>query len=80
MFKYYLHHTFIFYYKVVLGLYVMNRFFYLKKIDFYFSRYLDFSAFVKSTNFKICDVILDIAWILKFTLSIVSFESDVVSK
>ena len=80
MFKYYLHHTLIFYHKVVLDVYIMNRFFYLKKIDFSFSRYLDFCAFVKYTNFKICGVILDIGCILKFTLSIVSFESDVVSK
>ena len=26
-----------------------------------FSRYLDFCVFVKSTNFKKCDVIIDIA-------------------
>ena len=38
---------------------LMNFFIWGKNVSF--SRYLDFSAFVKSTDFKICDVIIGIA-------------------
>ena len=39
-----------------------NRFFLSEEInDVSFWRYLDVGVFVKSTNFKICDVVIDIA-------------------
>ena len=40
---------------------VIKDFFIWRESDVSFSRYLDFCAFMKSTNFKICDVIIDIA-------------------
>ena len=36
------------------------HFFNLKEKNILFSRYLDFCAFVKSPDFKICDIIIDI--------------------
>ena len=36
------------------------NFFIWRKIDVSFTRYLDFYVFEKPTNFKICDVIIDI--------------------
>ena len=38
-----------------------THFFNLKEKNISFSTYLDIYAFVKSTDFKICDVIIDIA-------------------
>ena len=44
--------------------------FFIWRKDVLFSRYLDFRVFVKFTNFKVCDVITDIAawWKLHFCL------------
>ena len=36
-------------------------FFYLKEINISFSKYLGFCGFVKSTDFKICEVTIDTA-------------------
>ena len=38
----------------------MNGFFYSKKNKISFLRYLDFEVFVKSTNSKFCDAIIDV--------------------
>ena len=48
-------------------------FFIWSKNNVSFSRFLDFCAFVKSTDFKVCDVIISIATWWKFTLSLNSF-------
>ena len=40
----------------------MITFFNSRKNGVLFSTYLDFCGFVKSTDFKICDVIVKIAW------------------
>ena len=57
--KGYLCYKSIFPHKLALEVYLMNFFIWRKNISF--SRYLDFCVFVKSTNFKICDVIIGIA-------------------
>ena len=59
-FKGYLHCKTIFCHKVALDAQLMN-FFIWNKNNISFSRYLDFRVFVKSTDFKICDVIISIA-------------------
>ena len=56
-FKGYLHYKTIFCNKAAL----INEFFYLKKNNVSFSRYLVFCVFVKYSDFKICDAITDIA-------------------
>ena len=58
--KGYLRYNTIFYNKVALNVQWMN-FFIWRKNTVSFSRYLDFSVFVKCTDFKICDVIKSIA-------------------
>ena len=40
---------------------VINESFYLKKNDVSFPRYQDFCVFMKSLDFKICDIIISIA-------------------
>ena len=47
---------------------VINEFFYLKKKNVLFSKYLDFCVFANSVDFKICDVIIDIATYWKLLL------------
>ena len=66
--KGYLHYKSIFCQKVPLDVSLMNFFIWRKNVSF--SRYLVFCVFIKSTNFKICDVIIDIAawWKLHFCL------------
>ena len=59
-FQGYLPYKSIFFHKVALDVQFMN-FFIWRKNNVLFSRYIDFCVFVKSTNFKICDVIIDIA-------------------
>ena len=56
----YLHYKTIFCHKGALDLQLMN-FFIWSKNNVSFSRYLDFCVFVKSTDFEICDVIINIA-------------------
>ena len=51
-----------------------------EKNNISFSRYLDYFAFVKWEDFKICDVIIGIAKIMEFTLMRISFEAYVLSK
>ena len=45
-----------------------------------FSRYLIFCVFVKSTNFKICDVIISICYIMEVILMLIAFESYLFSE
>ena len=59
-FKGYLCYRTIFCHKVALDVQLMN-FFIWSKNNVLLSRYLDFFVFVKSTDFKICDVIISIA-------------------
>ena len=59
-FKGYLRYKTIFCHQVALDAQLMN-FFIWNKNNVSFSRYLDFRVFVKSTNFKICDVIISTA-------------------
>ena len=59
-FKGYLRYKTILCYKVTLDMQLMN-FFIWRKNNVLFSRYRDFCVFVKPTNFKICDVIINIA-------------------
>ena len=58
--KGYLRDKSIFSHEVTLDASLVN-FSFWRKNDVSFSRYLDFCDFVKSANFKICDVIKDIA-------------------
>ena len=47
---------------VEMGAWFSNAYFFnLKKNNIWFSRYLEFCAFVKSADFKICGVIIGIA-------------------
>ena len=59
VFKGYLRYKTIFCYKVALDVQLMN-FFIWSENNVSFTRYLDFYVFVKSTNSKICDVIISI--------------------
>ena len=59
-FKGYLCYKTNFYYKVVLDVQLM-KFSIWSKNNVSFLRYLDFCAYVKSTEFKICDIIISIA-------------------
>ena len=54
----------------------LMNFFIWRKNNTSFLRYLDFCVFVKSTDFKISDVIIGIAtYIMEVTLMLVSLES-----
>ena len=55
MFKGYLRYKF-FCHEVVLDVLQLNSFIWRKNVSF--SKYLDFRVFVKSTDFKICDVFI----------------------
>ena len=60
-------------------------FFYLNKKYVSFSRFLDFCVFVKSTHFKICDVIIsiDTQWKLHLRLFLLdpkSYQNETWSK
>ena len=59
LFKGYLHYKTIFCHEVACDVQFMN-FVNKGKNDVLFSRYLDFCVFVKSTDFKICDTIINI--------------------
>ena len=58
--KGYVRYKTIFCYKVAFHVYLIN-FFIWRENDVSFSRYLGFCDFVKSTDLKICDVIIGIA-------------------
>ena len=45
--------------KLALDVYLMNLFIWRKNVSF--PRYQDFCVFIKSVDFKICDVIISIA-------------------
>ena len=60
MIKGYLRYKTILCHKIALDVELMN-FFISRKNNVSFSRYRDFCVFVKSADFKICDVIIDIA-------------------
>ena len=59
-FKGYLRYNSVFCHKVALDVQLMNLFIWNKN-NVSFSRYLDFCVFLKSADFKICDVIISIA-------------------
>ena len=82
-FKGYLRYKTIFCHKVVLDAQLMN-FYIWDKNNVLFSRYLDFCVYVKSTDFKICDVIICIAtqWKLHFCLFLLNpkaYQNEILS-
>ena len=79
--KGYLSYKTIFCNKVALDVKLMT-FFIWRKSNVSFSRYLHFCVFVKSTDFKICDVIVGIAKLWKlhlylFLLNSTYFQNDI---
>ena len=71
--KSYLRYKIIFCHKVALDVWLMI-FFIWRKNNVSLLRYLDFYVFVKSTNFKICDVIIGITTYWKLHLCIIFFN------
>ena len=71
----YLRDKTIFCNKVTLDVLLMNLLF-EEKSNISFLRHLDFCVFVKSTGFKICDIIIGIpTYIMEVTLMFISLES-----
>ena len=71
----YLRDKTIFCNKVTLDVLLMNLLF-EEKNNISFLRHLDFCVFVKSTGFKICDIIIGIpTHIMEVTLMFISLES-----
>ena len=70
----YLCYKTIFCNKIALDVWLINCFIWGKNVSFL--RYLYFCVFAKSTDFKICDVIIGIPkYIMEVTLTLISLES-----
>ena len=74
--KGYLRYKFIFCHTVAHYAHLTN-FFIWRKNNLSFSKHLDFCVFVKSTDFKICDVIIDIATWWKLHLCLIWSNTSV---